>query len=232
MLFLPALPFIVYRGHVLPKTFNPFSRIVPLSTIARTVNNRHASFKSLHFSWILLSPFFSFNQQNPLFPPSKERSETQTDSQNMDLSKHYLSLRILLYDTSPSILFFDNREKKNSTLPSSSTSLSRHQSIPLLLVDIVYKHTWHGSIHEAVIYVCPRQSANQPRQSGDGDLYSRGSAEGESAADEIGRVLRSSRFASSTLRVSLPFACICTRYVYTSCNTPPPILRNGIVVKM
>lgn len=176
-----------------------------------------------------------FQPTKPSLPPVQRKIGNSNR-----FSKHG-SLETLSFSTNPSLRYISihtflrqssTREKKNSTLPSSSTSLSRHQSIPLLLVDIVYKHTWHGSIHEAVIYVCPRQSANQPRQSGDGDLYSRGSAEGESAADEIGRVLRSSRFASSTLRVSLPFACICTRYVYTSCNTPPPILRNGIVVKM
>lgn len=89
-------------------------------------SNRHASFKSLHFSWTFFSLPSSLSTNETLSSLSKERSDTQTDSQNMEhLSKHYLSLRILLYDTSPSTIFsstIKHSREKNSTLPSSSPS--------------------------------------------------------------------------------------------------------------
>lgn len=54
-------------------------------------------------------------------------------------------------------------------------------------------------------------------------IYIRGSLEGESAADEIGRVLRSSRFASGALRVVSPFPLrVHATYTCTCTTRTPP----------
>lgn len=174
------------------------------------------SFKSsLHFSWILL----------PSFLLLKERSgKIELRSRNITIFPYedfsfYISVLDFLRES-------NKRWKKKLGIAS---SLSRW-----LLPHTRFANTWHGSIHGAVIYVCPRQSANQPRQWRWWFIsvaLPRANRPRTKSAECY--VLHASCRVPFVSSPSSPFPLCVHAHVYNRhTHTYTPILRNGIVVKM
>lgn len=191
---------IVYRGHVLPK--NPFN---PFFSRRETVFQKFFTF------FMNSSPFLSSSQRKI----GKNRTS---------LSKHYyLSLRRFL------LLYL--RPWFSSRIEQALEKETWHCLIPFSMTPPSYavcKHlTWFDPRSG---HIRLPTAVGKSATSVEMVIYIRGSPEGESAADEIGRVLRSSRFVSSP---SSPFPLCVHAHVYNRhTHTYTPILRNGIVVKM
>lgn len=152
------------------------------------------------------------NSSLPPFLLPKERLEKIKPILEPCPKHYYLSLRNP--STSPSTFLRESSAGKN------------HPPYPFLDTPpspsyAVYKHlTWfdprsgHTRLPTAV-----GKSATSVEMV----IYIRGSLEGESAADEIGRVLRSSRFASGALRVVSPFPLrVHATYTCTCTTRTPP----------